>query len=268
MGRPIDLAGMKFGRLTVIGRAENDKHGKAMWICKCDCGNITKPIRGQSLKNGNTISCGCYQKEVLRKLNDEQWQDDEFKKMHREASSMRLKEKWKDEEYKKMKSDKMKELNEKLWEDALFRQTKVENAKMLNYKGGITQISTHLRDLNKDWNNKCKQEANYTCQLTGKRGVKLRTHHLYAFSLIVLDAHNTYNIEVKQQVKDYTEEELKLLEDYVAEWHKDSSNAVVLSEEAHKLFHSKELYGYNNNTPEQYEEFRQRYINGEFKELI
>lgn len=214
----------------------------------CDCGN-KKIVWGSDLKRGKTQSCGCLQKEKII----EQWEDEEFRRMHKEANEKL----WQDKEFKQMKSDKMKER----WQDETMKLK-------MGYKGGITPISIYLRNKNEEWFNKCKQEANYTCQLTGKRGVKLHTHHLYAFSSIVMDAHNTYNIEVKPQVKDYTDEELKLLEDYVAEWHKDSSNAVVLSEEAHDLFHSKELYGKDGNTPEQYEEFKQRYLDNEFKNIL
>lgn len=52
-----DLTGQKFGRWTVIKYIGNSK-----WLCKCDCGNI-KVVQGGSLKNGNTQSCGCLQKE-------------------------------------------------------------------------------------------------------------------------------------------------------------------------------------------------------------
>ena len=64
MSKLKDLTGKRFGRLVVIERAENNKCGNSMWICQCDCGNITKPIVGSSLKNGDTQSCGCLAKEV------------------------------------------------------------------------------------------------------------------------------------------------------------------------------------------------------------
>jgi len=60
-----DLTGRKFGRLTVIRRAEN-KNGRVMWLCKCDCGNtvIADP---NHLKSGHTTSCGCVQRESKKK---------------------------------------------------------------------------------------------------------------------------------------------------------------------------------------------------------
>lgn len=62
----IDLTGQKFGRLTVIERAENyiEKSGckRVQWFCQCDCGNTTKVI-GKNLKLGITKSCGCLQKD-------------------------------------------------------------------------------------------------------------------------------------------------------------------------------------------------------------
>ena len=57
-----DLTGQKFGRLTVISRAENADCGKVRWICKCDCG-AEVVVRGGNLRNGHTASCGCLQKE-------------------------------------------------------------------------------------------------------------------------------------------------------------------------------------------------------------
>lgn len=64
-----DLSGQRFGRLVVIEQSEDRilPSGKkeAMFKCRCDCGN-EKNIRSTSLKNGNTISCGCYRSECSR----------------------------------------------------------------------------------------------------------------------------------------------------------------------------------------------------------
>jgi len=68
MSKLKDLTGMKFGRLTVIERAENDKHGRARWLCLCDCGN-KKVIRGMHLTSGHTVSCGCFYKENFKKVS-------------------------------------------------------------------------------------------------------------------------------------------------------------------------------------------------------
>ena len=54
----IDLTGQTFGKLTVLYQDEIHSD-EAYWICKCVCGSITKPIRGSSLRNGHTMSCGC-----------------------------------------------------------------------------------------------------------------------------------------------------------------------------------------------------------------
>lgn len=66
MGNFIDLTGQKFGRLTVIKRVENSKTKGALWLCKCDCGNETI-VQSGNLKNGNSKSCGCLNRENLLK---------------------------------------------------------------------------------------------------------------------------------------------------------------------------------------------------------
>lgn len=64
-----DLTGKRFGRLTVLSRAEDYEKGtlrRIRWLCLCDCGK-TKVVRGSHLKSGASTSCGCYRDEQLRK---------------------------------------------------------------------------------------------------------------------------------------------------------------------------------------------------------
>ena len=52
----INLAGKKFGKLTVLRRA--DGPGAPRWVCRCECGN-PKTVRGNHLRSGAITSCGC-----------------------------------------------------------------------------------------------------------------------------------------------------------------------------------------------------------------
>lgn len=65
-----DLTGRKFGRLTVIGPAEDritpSGQRKPHWVCKCDCGSEVI-VAGTHLKSGHTQSCGCFQSENTSK---------------------------------------------------------------------------------------------------------------------------------------------------------------------------------------------------------
>ena len=61
--RNLDLAGLKFTRLTVI-RIWSMEKGTRQWFCRCDCGNM-KTVRAGNLRTGNTKSCGCLRWEML-----------------------------------------------------------------------------------------------------------------------------------------------------------------------------------------------------------
>jgi hypothetical protein len=61
--RASDMSGKTFGRLTVLDRLENDRHGSAVWNCRCTCGTV-KACLGYRLRSGKVLSCGCYQREV------------------------------------------------------------------------------------------------------------------------------------------------------------------------------------------------------------
>lgn len=65
--KPVQI-GEILGRLKIINILEQrDKHGNKLFLCECTCGNkITRA--GNILRNGHVRSCGCMQKERIRKI--------------------------------------------------------------------------------------------------------------------------------------------------------------------------------------------------------
>jgi len=53
-----DIAGRKYGRLTVLHRSLAVSGDTTRWYCRCDCGHFIT-VRGESLWSGRTKSCGC-----------------------------------------------------------------------------------------------------------------------------------------------------------------------------------------------------------------
>jgi len=67
MGRLIDLTGRRFGRWTVLGRANhNDAHNKPLWLCRCECDRTVRLVTGGNLRSGLSQSCGCLKSERSR----------------------------------------------------------------------------------------------------------------------------------------------------------------------------------------------------------
>ena len=61
-----DLTGRKFGRILATAYAGNRKYGHS-WLCLCDCGGVKIYSTGQ-LNSGDVVSCGCRQKELIKKF--------------------------------------------------------------------------------------------------------------------------------------------------------------------------------------------------------
>ena len=64
--RSIDMTGQRFGRWTVVRRAEHpadSSNRDARWEVLCECGN-TSIVTRTSLVKGETQSCGCLQREL------------------------------------------------------------------------------------------------------------------------------------------------------------------------------------------------------------
>ena len=63
VGKFIDLTGQRFGRLTVLERAQNIGKDIA-WLCQCDC-RKQSVVLGNSLRRGISKSCGCLRDEMV-----------------------------------------------------------------------------------------------------------------------------------------------------------------------------------------------------------
>ena len=61
-----DLTNKQFFRLTVIEYVGKNKHNRALWLCKCVCGN-TCIVDSNCLNKGTTKSCGCLNNEQRHK---------------------------------------------------------------------------------------------------------------------------------------------------------------------------------------------------------
>ena len=67
-GRPADITGKKFNRLTALYISKrNDPKDGVIWHCRCDCGNEVD-VPYNSLVFCNQKSCGCQKKEHDQKL--------------------------------------------------------------------------------------------------------------------------------------------------------------------------------------------------------
>ncbi len=65
-----DLAGKRFGRLTVIEETERRGiSGQIIWRCHCSCGTGPVYVMTSNLTCRNTQSCGCWQRERSRQPN-------------------------------------------------------------------------------------------------------------------------------------------------------------------------------------------------------
>ena len=67
MGKIKDLKGQRFGKLIVLEFKEI-KNYRAIWLCKCDCGNFIA-VSSNSLLSNKTKSCGCIHSQQLINRN-------------------------------------------------------------------------------------------------------------------------------------------------------------------------------------------------------
>ena len=131
------------------------------------------------------------------------------------------------------------------------------------WKGGIAPLNTYLREFINIWKKDSMVNCNYKCVITGGKFNVI--HHLYSYNKILKETLDESKLPIHQEIKYYTKEELEYLKDILIRKHYEYPLGICLCKVIHGLYHN--LYG-DDNTPEQFEEFKTRYNSGEFKDII
>ena len=131
-----------------------------------------------------------------------------------------------------------------------------------NWRGGITALYQELRSDTKEWFMKSAEFANYNCIITGKNFDNV--HHLYPFKNIVEEVFNNLNIDRRENVSEYSDDELVTIRNELLRLHDFYGYGCPINKKVHKLFH--DLYGYKETNYFDFLEFIKRIELGEFNE--
>ena len=243
MGKFEDLTGKRFGRLIVLDKNEevSKQKGRTYWNCKCDCGNI-KPIMAKHLKANAIQSCGCLQKERTSETNGHDLIGKRFGRLtvigkvniHNNNGYINWLCKCDCGNECIVISHNLTTGNTQSCGCLHIETIKINGKEHPNYNHKLTDEDRQDRRLvegYKEWMYEVKEQANFTCDCCGdNKGGNLVSHHLESYSS---------NKELRTEL----------------------SNGVCLCEHCHKEFHH--IYGYGNNTKEQYIEFKENKNKGE-----
>lgn len=227
MARKLQLTGRRFGMLLVIGKEPVIKKGATFWLCLCECKN-EKLIRGGALTAGCTTACGCqqnYNKVDLigktfgrLKVIDKMGIKNTNRTYLCECSCGEILE-IVGSELTQGRSQSCGCLQKELMSERASLQVGALNAA---WKGGITQ--PRLTKGYYKWREDILERDKNCCQIC-KDTKNLEVHHLWAVA--------TYPDKIYE-----------------------IDNGITLCEFHHTHFHSE--YGSGNNTPSQFEEYRNK----------
>lgn len=145
--------------------------------------------------------------------------------------------------------------------DKSIRDFRLRNGLIKTYeKSSYNDLSEYVRRNNLDWKNASMMSCNYKCALTGERFDDI--HHIHGLNLILYEALEELNIEVKPNMDDYLEDELRTILECFREKQSQYPLGICLAKNIHMKFH--EIYGYGNNTELQWHEFKEDFESGKY----
>ena len=242
-----EYIGKKFGFLTVVKVPKERKEKHIMYECQCDCGKqVVK--RKTELKNGRATSCGCEGSNATLGKR--------YGKLIATSNAYRIDERL----YVDVVCDcgTRKSVMKQSLESGLtvscgcYNIACRQGENSPKWKGGITPLSKYLRGVVSEWKDDTRRMYGSKCDITGYETNLV--HHLYPLSFIIEETLDALKIDIRDSISCYNREELDRIKEKCLEVHYKYGLGVCLIEELHKEFHS--IYGYGDNTPEQYYEFK------------
>lgn len=131
-------------------------------------------------------------------------------------------------------------------------------------KDGYTTLQAFVRERLTSWRNEVRESSNYTCCLTGFRS-NIVVHHCRGFSILFQETIDALNFQIKDNFSDYNDEELLAFVSKFTEIQDYYNSFVCVTEDIHKMFHK--MYGYGDNTEEQWDEFVYNYKIGKYRNI-
>jgi hypothetical protein len=120
-----------------------------------------------------------------------------------------------------------------------------------NWNGGISSILVYFRNRLVKWRKESVINSDYKCVITGEAYNVI--HHLYGFENILNEAFSNLGIHERELINQYEEYELNVIANEIIRLHDIYPLGVCLTNIIHREFHR--LYGYGDNTPDQFYEF-------------
>lgn len=131
----------------------------------------------------------------------------------------------------------------------LFRQDKEKN----HYEN----LAKYLRGQISRWKKRSLENCNFQCILTGSKDFAI--HHIISFNVIVKKFLLEYDLNLKENFEDYTNDELLELSKLFVQYHDQYPLGVCIETNLHLKFHS--IYGDINNE-KQWNDFIQKFNEG------
>lgn len=125
-------------------------------------------------------------------------------------------------------------------------------------KHNYGDLNNYTRSRLSIWKQQYRESCNHTCAITGVKS-NIIVHHIRSFNLLMGETIEYLDFPIYEDLDDYTHEELDCfistflsIQEYYGEY-------ICITKPIHKQFHS--LYGYGDNTKEQWDDFLSKYYN-------